>query len=95
MAIGLASVVWMVIGARCTPRSMWAGAIVVALLNLSGKNLGEVARLWLPFFPGLLVVAASGFQRLRAGPWTLAGVVTLVGIETLALQATIQVVYPF
>jgi hypothetical protein len=66
----------------------------MAILTLSGKNLSEVARLWLPLMPPLLVASSAGLARLGAGPRTLAATVALMGLQTLALQAMIQVVYP-
>ncbi|MBX3443202.1 MAG: hypothetical protein KF774_12420 [Planctomyces sp.] len=36
-----------------------AGVIVLTLLLLSGKNMGEAARLWIPFFPWLILAAAA------------------------------------
>ena len=72
----------------------WATLFVLALLTLSGKNLSEVARLWLPMMPPLLVAAGAGFERLEGGARTLASSLALVGLQTLILEATIQVVYP-
>ena len=95
MAIGLAGAAWAMVGASRSPRSFWAVVVVLILLDLSGRNLSEVARLWLPFYPTLLVAAGAGMARLEAGGATLAGTVALVGMQTLALEATIQVVYPF
>jgi len=67
---------------------------VLALLDLSGRNLGEVARLWLPLMPPLLIASGLGLTRSGGGPWTLAATVSWMGLETLILQAIIQVVYP-
>ena len=67
---------------------------VLLLLNLIGRNMGEVARLWMLFLPPLLPAAGAGFARLEAGPRVLGLSAGLVGIQTLALQAMIQVVYP-
>ena len=55
--------------------------------------MGEVARLWMLFMPPFLVAAARGFNRLGGGPisWPSR---RPVGLQTLALQAMIQVVYP-
>ena len=98
IGLGLPSAVWAAIGLgsprRC-PRVAWATLFVLAFLTLSGKNLSEVARLWLPLMPPLLVAAGSGFEKVGGGAETLAGSVALVGIQSLILEATIQVVYPF
>ncbi|MDB5350945.1 MAG: hypothetical protein JWN86_2192 [Planctomycetota bacterium] len=97
IALGLPAAVFAMVGftGRSTPRSAWAALVVLAILNFSGKNLSEVARLWLPFLPALLVAAAAGLERVAAGPRTLAAVLVLIGLQTLALEATVQVVYPF
>jgi hypothetical protein len=66
----------------------------LAFLTLSGKNLSEVARLWLPLMPPLVATAGAGAGRLRAGAPGLATALGLLAVQTLVLQATIQVVYP-
>jgi hypothetical protein len=43
---------------------VWAVPIVIAALNLSGKNLGETARLWLPLMPLACVGAAAALDGL-------------------------------
>jgi hypothetical protein len=65
---------------------------VLTVLTLSGRSLSEVARLWLPFVPGLLV--ASGHWAERAGSRSLAIGLTLQGLQVLAFEAAIQTVYP-
>ena len=67
---------------------------MLVLVNLTGRNMGEVARLWMLFTPPLLIAAARGLERLGGGPITLAISCALVGLQALALQAMIQVVYP-
>jgi methylthioxylose transferase len=97
VALGLPATLWAMIGLatrRDSPRAAWATILVLALLTISGKNLSEVARLWLPMMPPLLVAAGSGFARLGGGSGALAGSITLIGLQTLILEATIQVVYP-
>jgi len=76
------------------PRVAWATLAVLILLTVSGRNLSEVARLWLPLMPPLLTAAGHGLERMGAGPGTLAAIVMTLGAETLLLEATIQVVYP-
>ena len=97
VALGLPGVVW-------TGSSFWKGGpgrvagvvlAVLLLLNFSGKNLSEVGRLWLPFLPMLLVGVGKGFERWDGDGRDLFATVGLVGLQTLALEATIQVVYPF
>ena len=57
VAIGLPSALFAAVGLRSRklPPSAWAAFLVLTILNFSGKNLSEVARLWLPFIPALLV----------------------------------------
>ena len=64
------------------------------LLNLVGRNMGEVARLWMLFLPPLLLAAGPGIIRVGGGPVTLALTAGLLGLQTLGLQTLIQVVYP-
>src|SRR5262249_21192096 len=97
IAIGLPVMVWLVAGLlapRAVPRSVWATLLVLALVNLTGRNLGEVARLWMLFMPPLLIAAGHGLHRLGGGPVALAVSTALLGVQTLALQSMIQVVYP-
>ncbi len=97
IAIGLPTVVWCVAGLlapRAVPLSVWATLIVLVLVNLTGRNMGEVARLWMLFTPPFFIAAGEGLHRLGGGPITLACSSTLVGLQTLALQSMIQVVYP-
>jgi hypothetical protein len=97
IALGLPASLWALIGlidVRSAPRVFLATAATLVGLTLTGRNLSEVARLWLPMMPALLVGAAWGIRRLGGGPMTLALSVAIVGIETLFLEAIIQVVYP-
>jgi hypothetical protein len=96
-ALGLPSAVWCAVGfcrPRLVPRSAWTTLLVLVMLDLVGRNLGEVARLWILFMPPLLVAAGLGWSWLGARPWALAATTGLVGLQTLGLQAMIQVVYP-
>jgi hypothetical protein len=97
VAAGLPVVVWCLVGlARplSVPRSCWATLCVLVFLNLIGRNLGEVARLWMLFLPPFLTAAGAGLEHSGAGPWALGLSAGLVGLSTLVLQALIQVVYP-
>ena len=97
IGLGLPLATWAAIGfasGRSTPRVAWATALVLVLLTVSGKNLSEVARLWLPLMPSLLVAAGSGFAKLRGTAGTFAGTIALTGLQALILEAMIQVVYP-
>lgn len=97
VALGLPVVVWSLIAfwrPRQIPLVSYATLGVLAFLTLSGKNLSEVARLWLPLMPPLLLMMGQGLSSLRAGAKTLVATVILMGLETLLLEMTIQVVYP-
>jgi hypothetical protein len=97
VAIGLPTIVWFAVGLsapRSVPRVVWATLLVLVLVDLTGRNMGEVARLWMLFTPPFLIAAARGFERLGGGPVSLGISTALVGFQTLALQSLIQVVYP-
>jgi hypothetical protein len=97
IALGLPSAVWCLVGfasRRSIPRAAWATLAVLAVMNLTGKNMGEVARLWMLFLPPLLTAAGAGLVRVGGGPVILALTAGLVGLQTLGLQTLIQVVYP-
>ena len=42
--------------------------VVLGLLWVSGKNMGELARLWILFLPWIVWLAADSIDRLRDGP---------------------------
>jgi methylthioxylose transferase len=97
IAVGLPSVVWCLSGLfapRRLPVAVWSTLAVLALTNLTGRNMGEVARLWMLYTPPLLVGAGYGFATWSSKPAALAASTALLGVQTLALQAMIQVVYP-
>jgi hypothetical protein len=97
IALGLPSVVLCLIGLfspRGVPLCVWSTLFVLAVANVIGRNMGEVARLWLLYTPPLLVGAGYGCTRVSSKPAALAGATTLLGVQTLALQSMIQVVYP-
>jgi hypothetical protein len=97
IGLGLPAMTWAVVGftsSREVPRVAWATIAVLGFLTLSGKNLSEVARLWLPLMPPFLVAAGAGFARVGGGFWTLGASVGLIGLQALILETFIQVVYP-
>jgi hypothetical protein len=97
IALGLPSAVWCLVGMmqpRTMPIPVFSTALVLLLVNLTGRNLGEVARLWMLFLPPLLLAAGQGCNRLGGGAVSLGISLGLLGVQTLALQAMIQVVYP-
>jgi hypothetical protein len=97
IAIGLPAVVWCILGLfgpRAMPVSTWSTLVVLTLTNLTGRNMGEVARLWMLYTPPLLVGAGYGYCRWCSKPAPLAVTTALLGFQTLALQSMMQVVYP-
>jgi methylthioxylose transferase len=98
VAIGLPSAVLLFLGFSAQrssiPTPIWATLLALVVLNATGRNMGEVARLWMLFMPPLLVAAGLGFRTVDLKPAALFGSVVLLGLETLALQSMIQVVYP-
>jgi hypothetical protein len=97
IALGLPCAVWCGAGLsfpRSLPNSVWSTLLVLVLVNLTGRNQGEVARLWILFLPPLLVAAGHGCNRLGTPPAALAISCALLGLQTLALESMIQVVYP-
>jgi hypothetical protein len=97
VALGLPAAVLCALGMselHSAPRAAWATVAVLLLLNVIGRNLGEVARLWLLFLPPILTAAGTGLDRLAGGPWSLGASAALLGLQTLALQTLVQVVYP-
>ncbi len=63
IAMGLPAAVWCVVGLltpRSAPRVAWITLGVLVVMNLVGRNMGEVARLWMVFLPPLLTAAGAG-----------------------------------
>jgi hypothetical protein len=83
-------------GKRATPSpALWAIVGVILALDLSGKNLGETARLWMFFMPLAAVGAAAvlmGLDRRRG--WLVAVVVALGALQLAAFQANLNVFKP-
>lgn len=98
IAMGIPAAVWCTTGAvadrRYVPRVAWCALAVVTIANLTGRNMGEVARLWILFLPPLMAAAGVGLTRLGGGPRAVVATVALTALQTLGLQSLIQVVYP-
>ncbi|WP_165067082.1 hypothetical protein [Paludisphaera rhizosphaerae] len=98
IAAGLPAFIWAAIGLtagrRLVPRAAWCTLAVLAIADLSGRNMGEVARLWILFLPPLFLAAGVGLRRLNAGFQAVFVTVALTGVQTLGLQCMIQLVYP-
>ena len=70
IALGLPAAVWCFIGLgspRSVPRIAWATIAVLFLLNVAGRNMGEVARLWMLFLPPLLPAAGPASPGSKEG----------------------------
>jgi hypothetical protein len=95
VGLGLPVCWWLLLGLRAPRlgRLAWLTIGVLSFLQFSGRNLSEVARLWLPFMPALLPAAALGVERVRARDVVLFISLVLLALQTLQLQANIQVVY--
>lgn len=96
IALGLPLVVWIVFAGfrRRLPWEAVATLATLALLTITGRNLSEVARLWLPFLPALVVASGRGIAIAGGRPLGLSATVLLLALQTLGLQRLIQVVYP-
>lgn len=96
VALGLPTCLATLCALRLSPRGRWpvlATLAVLALLTLSGRNLSEIARLWIPLMPPLLVGAGAVVGRTGRGG-SLAATIVLSGLQVLVLENALQVVYP-
>lgn len=86
-AVGPAAVAGL---ATLAHRRLWmvtGGAVVVVLAsNASGLSKGEVERIWLPFYPWVVLAAASLGARRARGRWLGAQVAATVALA-LALRS--------
>ena len=97
IALGIPASILAILAAtapRRVPIVAWGTILTVIALDLSGRNLGEIARLWLPLMPPLLIVAAVGLERIGGRSRDLATTIVLVGFQTLCLEQLIQTIYP-
>lgn len=97
VAVGLATAAWAIPGLasrRGVPAATWASLAVLILLTATGRSLSEVARLWLPMYPPVLLAAALAWERRGRHPLALGWAVALLGAQALWLEQFIQVVYP-
>ena len=93
VAIGLPAALMLVVGIRKAGRATWTTLAVLLILQLTGRNLGEVGRLWLPFYPALLAASGAGFREVGGSSKLFVWVVALSSLQVLLLQDAIQVVY--
>ncbi len=71
IAIGIPAAIWCSLGYRHwrqVPLSSRLTLLVLALVNLTGRNMGEVARLWMLFIPPLLLACRRRDRPLRRAP---------------------------
>jgi uncharacterized membrane protein YoaK (UPF0700 family) len=66
--------------------------VTLLVLDLSGKNLGEIARLWILMMPFASLAAAAALCRDRSGA---AGIVLVVlqAVQSLVFAAMVQGFY--
>ena len=70
----------------------WALLLVLAALNLSGKNLGEVARLWMFLMPFAAAAGACALSSLdgKRG-WIAAAVLALAAVQMMVFRLSLNV----
>jgi hypothetical protein len=70
----------------------WALLVVLAALNFSGKNLGEVARLWMFLMPFAAAAGAGALASLdgKRG-WIAAAVLTLAAVQLMVFRLSLNV----
>jgi hypothetical protein len=82
--------------ARCNVTTLGVVAgwwLTVLALDLSGKNLGEVARLWMFLIPFACVAASEAIERLGAMRWAVILLLVLQAIQTVVFAANVQGFY--
>ena len=70
----------------------WAVLVVLAALNFSGKNLGEVARLWMFLMPFAAAAGACALVSLdgRRG-WIAGAVLALAAVQLMVFRLSLNV----
>jgi hypothetical protein len=70
----------------------WALLVVLAALNFSGKNLGEVARLWMFLMPFAAAAGACALASLdgKRG-WIAAAVLALAAVQLMVFRLSLNV----
>jgi hypothetical protein len=70
----------------------WALLFVLAALNFSGKNLGEVARLWMFLMPFAAAVGACALASLDGKRGWIAGIIlALAAVQLMAFRLSLNV----
>lgn len=97
IAIGLPTTLLILLGLGGNARPVavsWITLGTMILLTVSGRNLSEVARLWLPLMPPLLVAAGAALNRIDTCGQLLGATLLTLALQSMMLQNTLQVVYP-
>jgi hypothetical protein len=70
---------------------LWAFVLIMALLHVSGKNLGEVARLWMFVMPLAAAVAGCALSRLdRRHGLAAAACVAVLYVQTVVFRVSLE-----
>ena len=69
---------------------VWAWCLTLLALDLSGENLGEVARLWIFLMPFAVPAAAATIERLGHWAWPAFLLLALQAGQTIVFAANIQ-----
>ncbi len=69
---------------------VWAWCLTVLALDLSGKNLGEVARLWIFLMPFAIPAAAAALEQLGPRSWPAMLLLAAQAFQTFVFAANLQ-----
>lgn len=96
VSVGLPTTVLVVLALlrRKAPIAAVSGLLVLLVMNFSGKNLSEVARLWIPLMPPLFLAAGTALPEGRDSSRLLGTLLMVLGLQTVTLQSLLQVIYP-
>ena len=78
-------------GAARPQALLWALALLVALLAVTGKNRGETARLWMIFMPLAAAGGAVFLSGERRPRWLGAALLAAMFVQTLAMRVSLEV----
>ena len=101
VSVGGLAVVYLVTGWRRDPdddapldRVGLPLLVLLVVLNFSGKNLSEVARLWIVFMPLVCMAAAAGARRLLGRPgWALGLLLAAQMVQTAVFHVRLNVLF--
>jgi cytochrome bd-type quinol oxidase subunit 2 len=69
---------------------VFAWWLTLVALDLTGKNLGEIARLWMFLMPFAAVASAAVFERSKERRWPALALVALQAIQAMVFAAHVQ-----